>query len=210
MQQYEVQVFTPIVLFESGQRYKFESNSQHLSVLCVVSISCLNQVKDTSLKAIHNCLSSCISSRSAVWIRSKIQVWKQFTTACHTGLAVLGLFESGQRYKFESNSQQRNAHTAFGLAVWIRSKIQVWKQFTTIYAVMLSLRCCLNQVKDTSLKAIHNYSAHSSQFRQAVWIRSKIQVWKQFTTFLPQRWDIICCLNQVKDTSLKAIHNNQS
>ncbi len=42
------------MLFESGQRYKFESNSQLVGDSNAISLRCLNQVKDTSLKAIHN------------------------------------------------------------------------------------------------------------------------------------------------------------
>jgi len=78
---------------------------------------CLNQVKDTNLKAIHN-----------------------------TGLVVSSadlLFESGQRYKFESNSQQHvNTNYSSG--------------------------SCLNQVKDTNLKAIHNLQMDGFCSEQAV------------------------------------------
>ena len=41
-------------LYESSQRYKFESKSQPSSRINTPALSCMNLVKDTSLKANHN------------------------------------------------------------------------------------------------------------------------------------------------------------
>ena len=139
---------------------------------------------------------------------SKIQFWKQFTTNDNTLVDGEGLFLICQRYNFESNSQLPN----------------------TIFQYFFS---CFWYVKDTILKAIHNSSQHANRLYGAVSDMSKIQFWKQFTTFLnlvirnlllflicqrynfesnsqlPQIWAYSgkSCFWYVKDTILKAIHN---
>ena len=119
-------------------------------------ISCYWYVKDTILKAIHNLV---------IW-QSKKQL----------------LLLICQRYNFESNSQQERTNTDKSyccywyvkdtilkaihnsvraclitlLVVTDMSKIQFWKQFTTIYLTNSRHISCYWYVKDTILKAIHN------------------------------------------------------
>ena len=62
------------------------------------------------------------------------------------------------------------------------SKIQFWKQFTTIYNKYSALIDCIRYVKDTILKAIYNP-----------------------TSLIIKRQSY--CIRYVKDTILKAIYN---
>ena len=117
------------------QRYKFESNSQRWQ--------------------------GCRRTRWAVSSDTKIQIWKQFTTRWVAWGLHPGLCHPIQRYKFESNSQRtRLVHFIIAgcvirykdtnlkaihncwrqimrtkSAVSSDTKIQIWKQFTTVVLV---------------------------------------------------------------------------
>ena len=115
-----------------------------------------------------------------------------------------------QRYKFESNSQQKQVSGA-------------------------SHSGCLLSCKDTNLKAIHNTIQSLMTRSRDVYCPAKIQIWKQFTTSalalaantamstVLQRYKFESnsqpppisggspwrCLLSCKDTNLKAIHNSE-
>ena len=222
------------MLLRSVQRYKFESNSQHRIRHRQSIRRCCDQYKDTNLKAIHNWWPLLLPKRFVVAISTKIQIWKQFTTGGRPLQRPQRLLRSVQRYKFESNSQPRCAknnstecccdqykdtnlkaihnlsttRTLITSVVAISTKIQIWKQFTTVAQYFVHrvrlLRSvqrykfesnsqqqlkynsrppsCCDQYKDTNLKAIHNCSARICIAPLVVAISTKIQIWKQFTT----------------------------
>ena len=215
------------------QRYKFESNSQHTSISCY--------------------------SEWVVLSNTKIQIWKQFTTDCAKFLFSHTLYYQIQRYKFESNSQLhllecppscsciikykdtnlKAIHNACWVVGQVRyvvlsnTKIQIWKQFTTLgeyikyegelyYQIQRykfesnSQQClcctytfgsCIIKYKDTNLKAIHNKRNSISFARGVVLSNTKIQIWKQFTTNGGLSNFASRCIIKYKDTNLKAIHN---
>ena len=140
------------------QRYNFESNSQQLVQQSVHPFSCYWYVKDTILKAIHNIKKAVAFFLIVVTDMSKIQFWKQFTTSSCVFIPDAVLLLICQRYNFESNSQQNvNPH--------------------------LVDICCYWYVKDTILKAIHNSKLYTFCAKFVVTDMSKIQFWKQFTTY---------------------------
>ena len=145
------------LLLLSLQRYKFESNSQHIRTLNRQYFSCCYRCKDTNLKAIHNRSLAIFQVLFVVAIVAKIQIWKQFTTALTQLWWTTPLLLSLQRYKFESNSQHMTCSSDH------------------------VLRCCY-RCKDTNLKAIHNRDSPISTTLVVVAIVAKIQIWKQFTT----------------------------
>ena len=122
---------------------------------------------------------------SVVFNMTKIQVRKQFTTAhlCYSNTQTL--FSIWRRYKFESNSQLQNF-------------------------VIFTPPCCFQYDEDTSSKAIHNITLLTLSSKDVVFNMTKIQVRKQFTTFLALFWSLHCCFQYDEDTSSKAIHNNHS
>ena len=143
-------------LYYQIQRYKFESNSQHPIILNPKS--------------------------TVVLSNTKIQIWKQFTTGLSADLQWLVLYYQIQRYKFESNSQLASLAAHLDMVVLSNTKIQIWKQFTTVglsllwcaplyyqiqrykfesnsqqdFLVRLQHNRCIIKYKDTNLKAIHN------------------------------------------------------
>ena len=141
------------------QRYNFESNSQHDVIGCWVDKGCYWYVKDTILKAIHNLIWSCPFSSTVVTDMSKIQFWKQFTTllialipfsrcywyvkdtilkAIHNFVNLTWKVDSSCYWYVKDTILKaiHNVRTAFGRSFYVvtdMSKIQFWKQFTTIY-----------------------------------------------------------------------------
>ena len=140
------------------QRYKFESNSQLIKTSARKLGCCVIRYKDTNLKAIHNSIVPEVSYSQAVSSDTKIQIWKQFTTTTAHLQGTWGLCHPIQRYKFESNSQPR-------------------------LSAMRDCLCCVIRYKDTNLKAIHNPQQSARAVPAAVSSDTKIQIWKQFTTW---------------------------
>ena len=145
------------MLFSICQRYNFESKSQLATLHLPLAVRCFRYVKDTILKANHNYWQYYWWPRNAVFDMSKIQFWKQITTTTSRFAHYTTLFSICQRYNFESKSQ-------------LKSNIQGCR-----------IRC-FRYVKDTILKANHNFCVFPPSFCQAVFDMSKIQFWKQITT----------------------------
>ena len=160
------------------------------------------------MKAIHNLTHRSAPPCSVVSDISKLQKWKQFTTSSFDAPGRSGLFPIFQSYKNESNSQlrilphpgisrcfryfkvtkmkaihnQTGAVTNMEYVVSDISKLQKWKQFTTIkqddvciswlfpifqsyknesnsqhnHSWHINLSCCFRYFKVTKMKAIHS------------------------------------------------------
>ena len=123
------------VLYSICQRYNFESNLQHYADELKKDVYCIRYVKDTILKAIYNniCVFDC--ETTTVFDMSKIQFWKQFTTKYKHFVLITKLYSICQRYNFESNLQLPATVEVAIFTVFDMSKIQFWKQFTTLYSL---------------------------------------------------------------------------
>ena len=88
---------------------------------------------------------------------SKIQIWKRITTISYHAICNSMLYLICQRYKFESESQPP----------------------TKLNPPSSS---CIYYVKDTNLKANHNFFSLLFNLFSAVFNMSKIQIWKRITT----------------------------
>ena len=161
------------------------------------------------MKAIHNNKLSSICINVIVSSHTKIQIWKQFTTAKPKVIAFRLLWVLTQKYKFESNSQPYGTSLVISTIVSSHTKIQIWKQFTTTYVLFdlglvlwvltqkykfesnsqrgnmssFWINDCEFSHKNTNLKAIHNGLRLATSSMSIVSSHTKIQIWKQFTTF---------------------------
>ena len=146
------------------QRYKFESNPQPSSKASFLALNvaymskiqiwkqsttkgntlglrckCRLYVKDTNLKAIHNTLSICSIRALNVAYMSKIQIWKQSTTKGNT----LGLRCKCRLYVKDTNLKAIHNTLSIcsirALNVAYMSKIQIWKQSTTVWCSFSTL-----------------------------------------------------------------------
>ena len=101
-------------LFPMVQRYKFESKSQQVRGRKPALLCCFQWFKGTNLKANHNLKTRLEKSLKVVSNGSKVQIWKQITTAFSMVFSTQLLFPMVQRYKFESKSQlSPSARTLF-------------------------------------------------------------------------------------------------
>ena len=221
-----------MALYYPIQRYKFESNSQRAAVLAILSPGCIIRYKDTNLKAIHNARHHALrlcrlyypiqrykfesNSQHAPFVSvlfvvvlsdTKIQIWKQFTTydanLGYGGGCII-------RYKDTNLKAIHNLFAYFldcPYVVLSDTKIQIWKQFTTVAKKLQNVFRCIIRYKDTNLKAIHNSNRFMHIRRSVVLSDTKIQIWKQFTTHSLDLINMASCIIRYKDTNLKAIHN---
>ena len=194
-------------LYPVLQRYNFESNSQHITIIDIVIISCIQYYKGTILKAIHNryrifevvsrlypvlqrynfesnsqliCVR--IMNPKVVSSITKVQFWKQFTTRRTYGFVHRRLYPVLQRYNFESNSQRSRYVVGIWRVVSSITKVQFWKQFTTESeqaAISRQLYPVLQRYN------FESNSQHNRNYLRAEYVVSsitKVQFWKQFTT----------------------------
>ena len=101
---------------------------------------------------------------------------------------------------------KRNA--LYAIAVFNGSKILIWKQITTQLIGATQFLSCFQWFKDTNLKANHNEFINHIIYLLAVFNGSKILIWKQITTRMPNLCACIRCFQWFKDTNLKANHNS--
>ena len=88
------------------------------------------------------------------------------------------------------------------------SKILIWKQITTSRKNAVEGYGCFQWIKDTNLKANHNNLTSDFRISRAVSNGSKILIWKQITTYTLKLDTYLSCFQWIKDTNLKANHNN--
>ena len=204
-----------------------ESNSQRIGFEFKRSHCCDQYVKDT--------------------------IWKQFTTSSRWVMPRYSLWPICQRYNLkaihnvhrpqskwiyvvtnmskiqsESNSQQRDREATRWTGCDQYVKDTIWKQFTTTFTSVITLRELWPICQRYNLKAIHNLQAIVFLSRLVVTNMSKIQsesnsqriwhmlnaelccdqyvkdtIWKQFTTGLTTKAKRWCCDQYVKDTIWK-------
>ena len=127
---------------------------------------------------------------------TKIQFWKQFTTCENRWCSFTALYSVWQRYNFESNLQRGSLNYWHLAAVFSMTKIQFWKQFTTVLKA--------NKYASTLYSVWQRYNFESNLqryffwdvFFRAVFSMTKIQFWKQFTT-CSYRWCSFAALYSV-------------
>ena len=68
------------ILCSKNEYTKSESNSQHFTLLAVISANCVQRTNIQNLKAIHNCLVVRGSTVFIVFKERIYKIWKQFTT----------------------------------------------------------------------------------------------------------------------------------
>ena len=150
-------------LFPMVQRYKFESKSQRNASKNRARMGCFQWFKGTNLKANHNASGVLKEHSYVVSNGSKVQIWKQITTIDILFCCRSMLFPMVQRYKFESKSQLEATDGAKVVG-------------------------CFQWFKGTNLKANHNYHLFLACGNWVVSNGSKVQIWKQITTYSFLSW----------------------
>ena len=117
---------------------------------------CIQWLKDTNLKANHNCIRSLRLILIAVFNGSKILIWKQITTHLTPELLPTGCIQWLKDTNLKANHNMIKSNTSLVSAVFNGSKILIWKQITTSSPGLPSAPGCIQWLKDTNLKANHN------------------------------------------------------
>ena len=170
------------MLFQIPQRYRFSSKSQLISHTSITSSSCFRYHKGTDFQANHNPQETPIQRDYVVLDTTKVQIFKQITTYFCCLLTSIRLFQIPQRYRFSSKSQQKRfrSSSSYGCfryhkgtdfqanhnlllsliagthVVLDTTKVQIFKQITTIGRVNMLSRSCFRYHKGTDFQANHN------------------------------------------------------
>ena len=113
-------------------------------------MSCIQSVKDTKFKAIHNYLSECSKNYTVVFNLSKIQNLKRFTTNKRlTSGNYAVVFNLSKIQNLKRFTTQQVALRYLPCVVFNLSKIQNLKRFTTQSLLTIEKKCCIQSVKDT-------------------------------------------------------------
>ena len=170
------------MVFQTYQRYNFESKSQQTPDSNRIGIGCFRPIKDTILRANHNRNAVLMFLCLGVSDLSKIQFWEQITTLP----IIICLIVNG---------------------VSDLSKIQFWEQITTRGYATETYTWCFRPIKDTILRANHNLRDDLPKLEIGVSDLSKIQFWEQITTDPSTTNEAERCFRPIKDTILRANHN---
>ena len=145
------------MLFQIPQRYRFSSKSQRYVPTYSKLKCCFRYHKGTDFQANHNYYLFILIMQIVVLDTTKVQIFKQITTAVNDYSLQSMLFQIPQRYRFSSKSQRQFVNTS-------------------------NRKCCFRYHKGTDFQANHNSDAHLIQFLQVVLDTTKVQIFKQITT----------------------------
>ena len=145
---------------------------------------CFQWVKDTNLKANHNIGCRLLLRCRVVSNGSKILIWKQITTSLPAFEVINSCFQWVKDTNLKANHNIYK-EVIFKIGVVSNgSKILIWKQITTAGTSYMYGYSCFQWVKDTNLKANHNWYITELLTEFVVSNGSKILIWKQITTAL--------------------------
>ena len=201
------------MLFQIPQRYRFSSKSQPNSSGSIPFSSCFRYHKGTDFQANHNRRRPMQCQLKVVLDTTKVQIFKQITTPEQNKKAYSQLFQIPQRYRFSSKSQPNSSGSIPFSVVLDTTKVQIFKQITTIIMSSSLCFCCFRYHKGTDFQANHNkdgafkllnmlfqipqryrFSSKSQQvectgrFKLVVLDTTKVQIFKQITTSIGKCW----------------------
>ena len=145
------------MLFQIPQRYRFSSKSQHYDVKPLAVESCFRYHKGTDFQANHNIILIVYFLFMVVLDTTKVQIFKQITTALPALASLALLFQIPQRYRFSSKSQP------------LKNRLY-------------SKKSCFRYHKGTDFQANHNGKTNYHLTTSVVLDTTKVQIFKQITT----------------------------
>ena len=195
------------MLFQIPQRYRFSSKSQQRAIRAVI----VAVVLDTT----------------------KVQIFKQITTSALFTSILQGCFRYHKGTDFQANHNKLTRGSLYSQVVLDTTKVQIFKQITTIVQSERNLYSCFRYHKGTDFQANHNKTLAESFATNVVLDTTKVQIFKQITTHnpiiqrfamlfqIPQRYrfssksqqglgyslDPLSCFRYHKGTDFQANHN---
>ena len=176
---------------------------------------------------------TCVLRLHVVLDTTKVQIFKQITTTQSVQGFSLTLFQIPQRYRFSSKSQllidsllrshrcfryhkgtdfqaNHNRHlcTHTSLRVVLdTTKVQIFKQITTICYLFYFDSSCFRYHKGTDFQANHNTIRSHGVYYKVVLDTTKVQIFKQITTYGNGSPTYLGCFRYHKGTDFQANHN---
>ena len=202
------QQITQHQLFQIPQRYRFSSKSQRQSRATFTYRCCFRYHKGTDFQANHNSSNYLILQRKVVLDTTKVQIFKQITTASLTDTIQPMLFQIPQRYRFSSKSQLIMRFLSVKLLLFqIPQRYRFSSKSQPITLRMNLVLCCFRYHKGTDFQANHNCSSFSSFVLPVVLDTTKVQIFKQITTHPALGKARLSCFRYHKGTDFQANHN---
>ena len=129
------------------------------------AICCYRYHKGTDFQANHNVMMFQILKSSVVIDTTKVQIFKQITTANLLSSILYSCYRYHKGTDFQANHNYRYAYCSETYVVIDTTKVQIFKQITTIVCVIYLVICCYRYHKGTDFQANHNLSSHSDVFK---------------------------------------------
>ena len=209
------QITTPLhllygggMLFQIPQRYRFSSKSQHVSEAITTHQRCFRYHKGTDFQANHNSMMRLAMVSLVVLDTTKVQIFKQITTAYEPIHIFLCCFRYHKGTDFQANHNGKATSHSLSSVVLDTTKVQIFKQITTTirckcvemllfqipqryrfssksqqeHKRMLRVKSCFRYHKGTDFQANHNSVKISISLNLVVLDTTKVQIFKQITT----------------------------
>ena len=152
--------------------------------------------------------------RIVVLDTTKVQIFKQITTVKAVRPMSVQLFQIPQRYRFSSKSQPGHRDSMLSrccfryhkgtdfqanhnelskvltsiLVVLDTTKVQIFKQITTVQCSVSVTLCCFRYHKGTDFQANHNNGDGDWKDTLVVLDTTKVQIFKQITTYKKRKY----------------------
>ena len=120
------------------------------------------------------------------------------------------LFQIPQRYRFSSKSQPAGNRPSAKFVVLDTTKVQIFKQITTNSAFAVTSNGCFRYHKGTDFQANHNFGRCCVASNSVVLDTTKVQIFKQITTWYCFSCSVWSCFRYHKGTDFQANHNGYS
>ena len=145
-------------------------------------LCCFRYHKGTDFQANHNLFKFVIALPSVVLDTTKVQIFKQITTAPNSLTPLLGCFRYHKGTDFQANHNEEFILDYPENVVLDTTKVQIFKQITT-RTLLLCLCCrCFRYHKGTDFQANHNVEMKQKKRWRVVLDTTKVQIFKQITT----------------------------
>ena len=144
--------------------------------------SCFRYHKGTDFQANHNKAQQLYLTSVVVLDTTKVQIFKQITTKAETDDKLKSCFRYHKGTDFQANHNGMPIVKSLLGVVLDTTKVQIFKQITTILTSSLLTASCFRYHKGTDFQANHNQVLTTSSSCSVVLDTTKVQIFKQITT----------------------------
>ena len=194
-------------LFQIPQRYRFSSKSQQYFALIYSARCCFRYHKGTDFQANHNTLRKQTHVEFVVLDTTKVQIFKQITTAPGVDYNLSCCFRYHKGTDFQANHNKMRGNQHYILLFQIPQRYRFSSKSQLLRLLDLCLFSCFRYHKGTDFQANHNLVRTLLQPSEVVLDTTKVQIFKQITTTCKRSCIEVSCFRYHKGTDFQANHN---